>query len=358
MSYPKYRAAGIIVGGDWDALTRTVLNYGKATAVVGFNSNLTNRENYFLCDGVADEVQWQQAVDYLDGVQTGLLFAERGLYSFNDTLTVHIPIYIKGVGPGWHGVARPTCINTAAGLAGKDVIEYVAGARQHFGGISDLTIYNTTGQNAIFIDSFADFVMRNVYINHSGLNCVYVEGDSFDLWHLIFDNCWLENATGAGLRFDCADHDFTKIQIINNRFYANDLGVIFQRAVASGGLVRNIFIRNNMFLQMGKTAIQLWKVCNNISITDNNCRDNGQDAANTYVTIRIGDGDAPADKCEWIKIVGNIINGNAQPKYGIGLEDSTDRVLVANNMIRGCVTATYNAEGTVTNVEKAHNVEV
>ena len=33
MAYPKYRAAGIITGTDWDNFVTTVLDYGGGTAV-------------------------------------------------------------------------------------------------------------------------------------------------------------------------------------------------------------------------------------------------------------------------------------------------------------------------------------
>lgn len=228
----------------------------------------------------------------------------------------------------------------------------------HFSSMEDMTIYNQHGRNAVLIENLADFLMRNVYINHSALNCVYIEGSSFDMWHLLFVNSWFENATNAGIRIDPADHDITKLHILDSHFYADDLGVIFQRAVESGGTVRSAIIRGNHVLNTGKTGIQLWKNCDHILIDGNTLRGCGQDSVNTQNGIRVGDGDVSGDKCQWLKIVGNIIDGQSVTKWGISLEDFSDRILVTDNIIHGCATAPYNAEGGVTNVEKAHNIEV
>jgi len=37
----------------------------KLYAIVGFDESRSGEENYFLCDGIADDVQVQPAIDYL-----------------------------------------------------------------------------------------------------------------------------------------------------------------------------------------------------------------------------------------------------------------------------------------------------
>jgi len=126
MSYPKYRAAGIVVGDDWDALVRTVLSYGGATAVVGFNANLTGRENYFLCDGTADDVQIQAAIDYVSALGGGSTFVERGTYEITQTITIPDNITLAGTG-------STTLLRSSNGAAGHVIenVDYATGANSN-----------------------------------------------------------------------------------------------------------------------------------------------------------------------------------------------------------------------------------
>ena len=125
MSYPKYRAAGVIVGNDWDALVRTVLSYGAATAVVGFNANLSGRENYFLCDGTADDVQIQEAIDYVLGL--GLagkarVVIEAGRYTFTSAVDIEANMTLEVYGEIVKGFAgSPFQIHGVLGTRKTDI---------------------------------------------------------------------------------------------------------------------------------------------------------------------------------------------------------------------------------------------
>lgn len=235
---------------------------------------------------------------------------------------------------------------------------YNAGDRFHFAGMSDLNLINYDGQNAVLVRGLADAHFRRIYINHGVLNGIYVLGTDFDMWNLWIQDCLFENMDGAGVRVDSADHDIIKCHIMDNYFYAADIGVVLQEDADVGGKMSYFNIKGNQLFDIGKTGIQLWKECDHISVMDNIMYNIGTDAANTYNGIRVGDGNVSGDKCEWIKIHGNIIEGNANTKWGISLEDFADYISVVGNMIHGCATAPYNAEGTVTNVEHAHNTEV
>ena len=166
MSYPKYRAAGIIVGGDWDALTRTVLNYGGATAVVGFNANLTGRENYFLCDGTADDVQINEALVYVNGLGGGTVLLERGTFDIASVVQMRNNTTLVGVG-------RDTILRAADGLD-DSVIENLT----HDTGNHDFTIRNLQIDgnkanqtdildvvNGINLDYSYDWLIKDVWIH-------------------------------------------------------------------------------------------------------------------------------------------------------------------------------------------------
>lgn len=235
---------------------------------------------------------------------------------------------------------------------------YNAGNRIHFAGMSDLTLNNTDGNDAVRVLGLADAHFDRVYINHGNLNGIYVEGSTYDMWNLWIKDCLFENLAGAGVRIDPADHDILKSHILNNYFYACDLGIVLQRVVDTGGTCSAFSIRGNHIYDMGKTGIQLWKVCDHIDISGNILYNIGTDGVNAWNGIRVGDANVGADKCQWVKILGNLVDGNATTRWGVSLEDFSDRILVLGNMIHGCATAAYNAEATVTNVEKSHDVEV
>jgi len=280
------------------------------------------------------------------------------LLYIDDPIVIDRPVSLHGAGMTWSGVPGGTCLLSTPALALQHMITYDEDALIHFGGIYDMTLNNTHGRNTINIISLADAHFERIFLNHAAYNGIYIEGSELSMWNFWIKDCLFENITLAGIRGDCADHVINKVHILDNYFFANQLGISFNQFVETGGEVRNVNIRGNHIYEMDRVGIHLWKDCNHISISDNLLRECGLDAVNTYNGIRIGDGDVAGDRCQWLSLKNNIIDGQAVTKWGIGLEDSTDRVLVLGNIIHGCATAPYNAEVGVTNVEKAHNIEV
>lgn len=328
-----------------------------ATAFIGFDEQKDHFDNYFFCDGVADDVETQAAVDYVEALGGGRVCVDKGLYYYADTVDVK-HTYIHGSGMTWHGQNRGTCIGTVADIAGKPVFSFDEAERIHFAGIYDLTIYNQHGLDSIYIKSLADAHFERLYLNQGGQHGISLEGTEFDMWNLWIEDCLFENLTNHGIRIDQADHDIVKTHILNNYFFNNELGINIQQFLEEGGTAEYIDIIGNHFFTMAKNCIQLWKNCYNIKIVNNSIFRPSDETNDTSNGIRVGDGDAAGDKCQWIEIRGNRIDGDNRAKYGVSLEDSTDRILVLGNSINQCVTATYNAEVGVTNVLKDNNIEV
>lgn len=300
----------------------------------------------------------QEAVDSLpaDG---GTVYLPRDELFIADAVVVDKPVYFKGAGMTWQGDEGGTSIVSTGALAGENMFEFFnAGALFNFAGMSDLNLLNYDGQNSILIRGLADAQFRRVYFNQGILNSIYILGDIYDMWNIWIRDCLFENMSGAGVRVDSADHDIIKCHILDNYFYACDIGVVLQEDADFGGYMSWFNIRGNQIFDILKTGIQLWKECDHISIVDNLLSNIGTESANTYNGIRVGDGGDAASKCEWISIIGNIIDGGTNAKWGIALEDSTDYVTVVGNQVHRCATAPYYEEGTVTNVEHAHNIEV
>jgi hypothetical protein len=59
-----------------------------ASAYVGFDECKESYANYFLCDGTADDVQIQDALDYIDGLGGGTLHAELGVYDIISDINI------------------------------------------------------------------------------------------------------------------------------------------------------------------------------------------------------------------------------------------------------------------------------
>jgi len=219
--------------------------------------------------------------------------------TISDKVVVDKPVYIKGSGMTWQGTEGGTCIRTDGGLVDKNMFEfYNASGRFHFAGMSDLSLINYDGRNGIYVHGVADAHFRRVYINHGALNCIYIEGSEFDMWNLWITECLFENAGQGGVKVDPGDHDIIKTHILDNYFYACELGVCLQRDVEPGGKTSAFTIKGNHMYDITKTGIQLWKVADHIDVSDNILHNIGTATVNTYNGIRVGDGNVEADKCQ------------------------------------------------------------
>ena len=337
-------------------MSYTAMGTTGETAIV---SREPDRSGNFVCDGTADNVQIQRAIDHVIELGGGTVKLLRGEYFLDDVVVVDAPVWIKGSGMTWQGDEAGTSIVSTGALAGENMFEFFnAGDRFHFAGMSDLDLLNFDGNNSILIQGLADASFRRIYFNEGIQNGIYILGTSFDMWNIWIQDCLFENMTIAGIKVDSADHDIIKCHILDNYFYACDIGVVLQEDAAAGGYMSWFNIRGNQIWDILKTGIQLWKECDHISIVDNLLSNIGTFDVGVYNGIRVGDGGDPASECEWISIIGNIIDGGTNAKYGISLEGTTDYVTVLGNQIHRCVTAPYNAEVGVTNVEHAHNIEV
>jgi len=214
LSYPKYRAAGIIVGNDWDALVRTVLNYGKAKAVVGFNSNLSGRENYFLCDGTADDVQIQAALDYLTAGRTWkeTVILEEGMY--NVVASIDIPSYtvleVRGrIEKGFVGN-----VFTVAGTIGTHRTDI-----EVKGGIYDGNDGIYADANSFFYPTYTDR-MSFIGLEFIDVHDYGIRTNAGTTTDILVTECY---ATGcAGL---CHMDIVTIFRVINNSCYHNDIDI-------------------------------------------------------------------------------------------------------------------------------------
>jgi len=194
MSFPKYCADGMIIGGDWDAITRNVLNRGgAATAVVGFNTYLSGRENYWFCDGVADDVQINLAEAYVTALGGGSVELERGAFVLAD------PIIPTGNSVWYRGQGRDTFID-GDGLATGEHAFHITGRDDII--ISDLSVQTEDGGgktcHCVFFEDGSDrFLVENVWVVASDSDGVHVEGTDIDYGRV--HGCRITGCDGDGI---------------------------------------------------------------------------------------------------------------------------------------------------------------
>jgi len=143
-----------------------------ATAYVGFDECKEPYANYFLCDGVADDVQINAAEAYVTGLGGGSVELERGTFVLAD------PIIPTGNRVWYRGQGRDTFID-GDGLATTEHAFHITGRTDII--ISDMRMQTQDGGtktcHCIFIEDGADqFLVDNVWIVASDSDGIHVEG--------------------------------------------------------------------------------------------------------------------------------------------------------------------------------------
>jgi len=164
-----------------------------STAYVGFKETLDVKVNYFLCDGVADDVQINAAEAYVTALGGGTVELERGTFSL---IAPIIPtgnrLWFKGQGPD-------TFID-GDGLATTEHIFHITGRTEMI--ISDMRMQTVGGvgntSHCIFIeDGSDDFVIERVIIDDSDDNGIHIEGTTINGGHI--HTCRIESTDGHGI---------------------------------------------------------------------------------------------------------------------------------------------------------------
>jgi len=298
------------------------------TAFVGFDVTKSGYVNYFLCDGTADDVQIQEAVDYVYGLGGGIVQLESGTYSITATVNVYQYIWIKGNGQD------KTQLNQDFNGDMFNCITYPAsGVTIGFVHFSDMTMFGR------YLTHAAGHGIRNVNFSDCEYNSLYIynfseAGIRLDdqYFHHIHD-CWLEgNAYGA---YILAGSNF----IMNNTLSLSREDNLY---IAGQGAI----IEGNRISQGQKNGISTRDPAGSSinSIIQGNSFDlNGQGAANTYYDI------------DWngngVLIHGNAHRYCADLKHIIRIWDS-DGGIIKDNVFSesgtsGYITITANSTGTI-----------
>ncbi len=154
--------------------------------------------------------------------------------------------------------------------------------------------------------------------------------------NLLIDGCWFLD--GININFE---QNVTNARIVNNvisdGFYGIAIGT-----VNPFGACTDIIIANNFIEGMNTEGIDVNQNAQRVTIQGNVFFNNHSDSGIGEV-IDVG-GDTTA-VCTDISIVGNVVDNNGKTAQGILIKQNTDRVLIANNVLRNADTLNTDGRG-------------
>ena len=302
-------------GGGGDCPT-----FEGATAFVGFDACKEPKDNYFLADGVADDVTINAAEAYVVALGGGTIELERGTFVLADPI---IPtgddLVFKGQGVG-------TLID-GDGLATTEHAFHITG-RAHIT-LSDMSIQTQGGGgktcHCIFLEDGADdFHMHRVHIADSDDNGVHIEGTDTANMHI--HDCHIISTDGHGIYVNMDDGETVEnLHITNNDIRSpGGSGIYFD---ASGGNDACSIVGNAIGSPTG-TGIYVDDFTGG-QVTGNTSRNSGVHG------IQVNGSDE-------VTVANNLCNGNVG--HGILFSNNSDEGLIDGNTCNdndSDITATY-----------------
>lgn len=294
-----------------------------ATATVGTNPQLDFLPNYWYSDGVADNVQMQAAIDYIETLGGGELFIEEGSYNIIAQVEVDFSnLKIRGSGTNTE--------ITDIGAIFSILFEGPA------------TIYNFTVSDIAFIGDGTDLenhilhfldckniIVRDCLFLNSGDEAITL-GLGCRNGHIlnnVFENCTSIDALGAAIALQSGYH------IVEGNIIENSFGHgIALEAIVTSELIEKVLIKNNI-IDADQIGIEL--VASGFNITDITITDN-----QIYNPVLGGIMDwGPGANISNVVIMGNLIKGggthaDARGAINFAKTDSQEEILISGNTIQ------------------------
>lgn len=308
---------------DDHVITDDITAKRAATFIVAASdSEDTGRADY-VCDGVDDEVQINQAITDLPAIG-GMVVLLEGTYDIDAAIT------ISKSNVALVGMGRGTLIQTDENIS------------------------------MIFADTKTGILVMNLRVDGPGAFLAASYGIHFNtVTHSTIKNCWVDDLGAVGIRLDGSDANL----IEGNKVYDTVLAGVFlsdsdKNIVSENEAYRNggdgIFLWNahdnilnsNEVYENTERGFYIWNSNNNI-VMSNNVKDNDFTDLATFDGIYVRTGDRNI-------IIGNKCMNNDRWEINI-FDAASDRNLVLGNIAYG--TDHVGAiQDNGTNTEVAHNV--
>ncbi len=255
------------------------------------------------------------------------------------------PIHIRGTGMCWHGQDYGTQISFQLPDDVHAIEINKAGDTCHFGGLYDMTLYQTAGnKDLVNIDALSDWHMERVYMNAPRRHGLHVENTA-DSWNLWVKDCLIENAVGSAVRLGggTGSGAVLKSYFLNNYFYANNVDFELGALDATNNLVKLIQFHNNQHFNTVAQGMRLYRKCYAINIQGPIFWKTGGNA------VDIND-DGAANKCERIVLANFQIDGQATTPIGVNVDGFTAHVVYDVGQIYGTTGAAVNVSGDASDI--------
>ena len=344
-----------------------------ATIVVAASDSLNVGAANYVCDGVADQVEIQAALDALP-VSGGKVVLLDGTYNIEVSLSLNSYQTLKGQG-------RNTILTTTT--IDVDIVTAVGGAGTELTGIvlADLCVDGNAGGVVNDIGVFFSYVdwgiISNVWSINNGENGIYANvcdylritscvarssgGDGFYMYASFYCSivgCLAENNTGYGIILRGSTH----CSVSGNVSEGNASGIYAwgNDNSITGNVCRNntgngIYVQASRVSVVGNTCeasdtINIYIFRSSYCVVAGNCANNAT-GAGEGITLR---GDATGD-CDYNTVTGNVCTGNADRGIELIGGAFTEKNIILGNQLLGNGTAL--ADGGL-NTVIAHNVTV
>lgn len=177
------------------------------TAYVGVQNALAAHPAYFLCDGIADDVEINAAIAYVSGIGSGSVFLERETYVLASPVTPLSGVNIFGT--GWSSlldggaICHAIDINNQSNIMIKDIaVQTTAGGGTAFNGVNV-----RGGSDHIFMTMFGVLQSDNdgiaitnadsdIWVTDAGLGNIDNYGINCDGNDCLIDTCEFHTAIG------------------------------------------------------------------------------------------------------------------------------------------------------------------
>jgi len=208
------------------------------TKIVGFDAATCD----YVCDGVADQVQWNQAIAAVAALGGGTVAGQRGLYDIAATINGSSLVDV-------HGSGDDTILK--ASFAGP---VFTGNNINHFK-ISNLQIDgNSVGTYGAYLDTCSYWTIQDCYIHGFLVDGVWT---NLNYAGVIFNNI-ITGCLGHGIC--CSFNDFaTKI----STNYFEDCGISIYTSYGTLGLITNNVSFNAITRHIHVEHVTVYKVCEN-----------------------------------------------------------------------------------------------
>jgi len=339
----------------YGAVSRGIkLNGGNSTIIVAAsNSRLKTRADY-VCDGTADEVQINQAINALPSTG-GEVHLLDGTFNTGSSIIMRNSVTLSGLGDS-------TVIVPVSGIRGSvygNLLEYLIIRDIKITRTRSVDYLNTDGSSGIFLFNCGHSIIERCHISGNTIGIEILGGDAKIINNVAGSNDWygilINQNSGSVVSENTAENNGYYGIYFYFTYFCKALG---NRTNVSGSHGINMdsgysnIISNNhvmssgtMFAGLTGYGILCYRSLNNV-ISNNLCyNSSGLDG------IRVS-GVSPLNRSQDNVVVGNRCYTNG--RYGISASADTDRTIILGNNCTGNTTGSI--ADFAANSEVAHNV--